>query len=158
MTTSIDKEIVINQAKKEELECKAVSLAKDKEIVERILSVLGYEGEQDLWDNLPSTNYLDDVKVVHASYLNLLARVLLRSTDIKTSENIRNRFADNGIINSPETTSLSAKNTDVLRSKFVNLLEIHGEVRHPSLVEKLKLWFKTLMDKIGGNEVTANQQ
>lgn len=126
------------------------ALERDQKTVEKIFDVLGIKTKEELFSLLPNTNPMQDHDNLYKSYLMLLARTLIRSTSPETSNSIRQRF--------PYTAGGAATEEDTqrLRSKFINLLELHGEVRLPSAWEKLQAFVQALFNRITGDKATAN--
>lgn len=147
-TTTIDLRLASTKAQQEHLEHLNASLTKDKEVVSAIMFALDYKKEADIWSDIPTSDTLAEVKCLHHCYLNMLARCILRSTDTATSEELRLRFADKAIIKNPVSTALSQKNEDIMRSKYINLMAIHGEVKKPGFKEKFKAWIDQLFNRI----------
>lgn len=149
MTTSIDAKIISNNAKREELQHELDLLTRNKETIQLALNALGWD-EEKLWSLLPCTDIsVRTMEEVHYSYLNLLVRVLSRTTSITELESYLNRFADPLFLTKPSQNALSLTNQELMKSKFVNLLDIHGEVRFPTPLEKFKAWVIAIMDRLG---------
>ena len=158
MTTSIDLRLAKIKAQQEALEHRNVSLTNDRNLVKDIMTALAYESENDIWADLPAIDPLLPAKDLHHAYLNLLARVLLRSEgSVAFNEDVRKRFAEKKIICAPSKVNLTEASHELLRSKFINLLEIHGEVRHPTRMERFKVWFQGVLDRIGGKDVQPTE-
>lgn len=150
-TVSPEMRIAQANAAKEHLEAVSEALAKDLAVLQDIYKALGYTGEEDVWKNIPTRNHLADDKVVHASYLNLIARSLLRSESMDFSEHVRTRFAIKALIRNPEASTATATTVSNIRSKYINLLDLHGEVKEPGLMEKFKAWVDAIFAKITGD-------
>ncbi len=145
-----DIRIVRTAAAQEHLEQVAACLNKDQAIISEIVKALGLTHESEIWEIIPNVSESLTGVELHRSYLNILLRTLLRSDSVEFSENIRARFASKTILKDPDALSLSAENMEKLRAKFINLYSIHGDVKLPTTLDKLKAWVKALFDRIGG--------
>lgn len=142
--------VVRVQAAQEQLNYTLEALERDQKTVDKIFEILDIKTKEELFSLLPKTDPMQNHDDLYKSYLMLLARTLIRSTSPETSNSIRQRFPFNACGAGTED------DTQRLRSKFTNLLELHGEVRLPSAWEKLQAYVQALFNRITGDKVTAH--
>lgn len=146
----VDVRLVRCRAAQEELQCTANALTKDQRVLKQITTALGMKKE-DLFITIPNIDPMQEYSDLYRAYLIILARTITRSASTETSVFIRERFPF-----IPAGTEANSENLDILRSKFINLLEIHGEVRLPSAFEKLQALIHRLFARITGDKNLAN--
>lgn len=153
----IETRIVRAKAAQEHLDQVTKVLEKDQQLLGDIFRCLGIESEVDLWEEYPTEDPHASVIELHRSYLNLLARTVLRSNGTDFSEATRARFAISGFVVKPETANLSTTNLSLLRSKFINLWSIHGDIKRPNALQRLLARLLSIFNKaepIHGNNLS----
>lgn len=147
--------IVRAKAAQEHLDQVTKVLEKDHQMLDDIYRCLGIQNEEELWSTYPTSDAHASVVDLHTSYLNLLARSILRSSSCDFSEATRLRFGISGFIVKPETANLSVANVSLLRSKFINLWSIHGVIKRPSILQRFMTRILSIFNKM---EIVRNGQ
>lgn len=152
-TGSIELKMIKAKAATEHMSTITNSLAADRETIKQLNVVLGNVSDDDYWGYLPTTNVEASAEVLHTSYLNLLGRCLLRSDSPERSEALRKRFALPSYIVTGKVSDAVLKD---MRTKYVNLLEIHGEVKAPNLWERILHYCKNMFNSNKDTQLSTN--
>lgn len=142
--------IVRCRAAQEQLQYTTDALVKDQRVLDQIFKTLDMKKEQ-LFTTIPNVDPMQEYQALYRAYLILLARTLTRSTSPETSDFIRARFPF-----IPTGTEVNSENLERLRSKFINLLELHGEVRLPTAFEKLQALVQRIFARITGDKTLVS--
>lgn len=136
-TTPLAERIANARAAQENLAYISKSLEEDQKAVKNILTTLGLK-ESQLWEEEIDTKCIEEHHTLIAQYYCiLLARTILRTTSPEFSDSIRSRFYSPVLLEMVHQSEVKADNVLALRSKFINLLEIHGPVKTQNFWSRL---------------------
>lgn len=148
----VDDRLANARAAQENLQHIVNSIVEDKKVLSTILFNLN-SNEVDVYELPINTSLNQSAAALATSYCIVLARVLLQTTSPEFSDAIRERFYNKTIISMLDGSKPPVEeNINVLRSKFLNLLEIHGPIKTKSFW--YNLW-SSLKARFSGNVVTT---
>lgn len=143
---NIETKIVMAAAAAEQINVVTKSLIQDKEMLDSIMKLLNVTKLDDILSVVPVSTAIGHHEDLHASYLNLLTRTLLRSNGPEMSAMLRTRFATPNLM--IRTGDLQPASVKEMRALYINLLELHGEVKLPTFWERFIIKLQNFVKRV----------